>query len=541
MAEPVVTVKNGTLEGKIAKDYRGATYYSFKGIPYAKPPVGSLRFKAPVPHDDWKGIRSAAEHGSASSCKDFISHKLVGSEDCLFVNVYTPNASFTIHLPTNAEPLKPVMCWIHGGGFIGGSGNVDFHGPEYLITEDVVLVTINYRLGLLGFLCFDDPSLEVPGNAGLKDQVMALKWIQENIANFGGDPDNVTIFGNSAGAASVCLLMLSPLATGLFHKAIVQSGTAIASWAKGKRTLFALKIALNIDTTEKEMLKILQEMSLDEIMQLQLKIPEVIYASFDRPFGAVVESAASNSSFLAEDPLKILASGNYNHVPIITGYTSREGICTNFFNKFFECPNHGERIVTDFEDEIPNTFNITRGSTFSKEFARKIKAYYFGNEESSQANRNQFYLLQGDHLFVWPLYSSLRHLLHFSSKSIYLYRLSAVTELNLMKKLTGVTSPGACHADELGYLFTNSATTPLAPFSIELKTVRRVIKLWANFARTGNPNPSELNSLINVLWKPVAKDQFHFLDIGENLTVGVNPDEDRVEFWDELSSACFTL
>ncbi|KAK5647706.1 hypothetical protein RI129_002598 [Pyrocoelia pectoralis] len=561
MAEPVVTVKNGALKGKIAKDYRGATYYSFKGIPYAKPPVGSLRFKAPVPHDDWKGIRSAAEHGSASSSKDFLSYKLGGSEDCLFVNVYTPNASFTIHV---------------------GSGNADLYGPEYLITEDVVLVTINYRLGLLGalfvininfhlyflgFLCFDDPSLEVPGNAGLKDQVMALKWIQENIAHFGGDPDNVTIFGNSAGAASVCLLMLSPLATGLFHKAIVQSGTAIASWAKGKRTLSALKIALNMDTTEKEMFKMLQEMSLDEIMQLQFKIPEVkhcryrdctVYASFDRPFGPVIESPALNSSFLAEDPLKILASGNYNHVPIITGYTSREGIFTNFFNKVFECPNHGDPIVTDFEEEIPNTFDIRRGSTFSKEFARKIKAYYFGNEESSETSRNQFYLLQGDHLFVWPLYFSLRYLLDFSSKSIYLYRLSAVTELNLLKKLTGVTHPGntiaflineihlifivgACHADELGYLFTNNTTTPLAPFSIELKTVRRVIKLWANFARTGNPNPSELNSLINVLWKPVAKDQFHFLDIGENLTVGVNPDEDRVEFWDELSSACFTL
>ncbi|KAK5647704.1 hypothetical protein RI129_002596 [Pyrocoelia pectoralis] len=536
MAEPVVTVTNGALKGKIAKDYRGATYYSFKGIPYAKSPVGSLRFKAPIPHDDWKGIRCATEHGSASSCKDFISHKLVGSEDCLFVNVYTPN------LPTNGGPLKPVMCWIPGGGFVSGSGNTDLYGPEYLITEDVVLVTINYRLGLLGFLCFDDPSLEVPGNAGLKDQVMALKWIQENIANFGGDPDNVTIFGNSAGAASVCLLMLSPLATGLFHKAIAQSGTAIASWAKGKRALSALKIALNVDTTEKEMLKILQGMTLDEIMQLQMKIPDGLYASIERPFCPVVESAASNMSFLAEDPLKILASGNYNHVPVITGYTSREGIFANFFNKIlFECPNHGEPIVTDFEDEIPNTFNVTRGSTLSKEIARKIKAYYFGNEESSEANRNQFYLLQGDHLLVWPLYSSLRHLIDTSSKPIYLYRLSAVTELNCFKNLIGETSPGASHADELGYLFTNSETTSLPPFSVGLKTMRRVIKLWTNFARTGNPNPSELNSLINVLWKPVAKDQFHFLDIGENLTVGVNPDKDRAEFWDELSSACFTL
>jgi carboxylesterase type B len=134
---------------------------------------------------------------------------IVGTEDCLFLNVYTQQ------LPSSTNnKLKPVMVWIHGGGFSSGSGNSDTYGPEFLLTEDIVLVTINYRLGVFCFLSFEDASLEVPGNAGLKDMVMALKWVQKNISKFSGDPNNVTIFGESAGGISVHYLILSPLASG---------------------------------------------------------------------------------------------------------------------------------------------------------------------------------------------------------------------------------------------------------------------------------------------------------------------------------------
>jgi carboxylesterase type B len=135
---------------------------------------------------------------------------LVGSEDCLFLNVYTQQ------LPLDTiNTLKPVMVWIHGGGFSTGSSKSDLYGPEFLLTEDIVLVTINYRLGIFGFLSFEDASLEVPGNAGLKDMVMALKWVQKNISKFSGDPNNVTVFGESAGGMSVHYLVLSPLAAGI--------------------------------------------------------------------------------------------------------------------------------------------------------------------------------------------------------------------------------------------------------------------------------------------------------------------------------------
>ncbi|XP_031348985.1 esterase B1-like isoform X2 [Photinus pyralis] len=483
--------------------------------------------QAPAPADDWQGIRDATKHGSICISKDFITGRVSGTEDCLFINVYTPN------LPTNGDGCKPVMCWVPGGGFVSGSGNADLYGPEYLVTEDVVLVTFNYRVGLLGFLNFSDPSLDVPGNAGLKDQIMALKWIQENIANFGGDPHNVTIFGESAGGASVHLLILSPLAKGLFHKAIMQSGVATAGWSRGQATLPILKNVLSVQATEKQYLEILQQMSFDDIIQLQMKIPNALQPSFFRPFGPVIENVPSNTAFLTKEPLEIMRAGTYNQVPIIMGYTSREGMVVNYFNDHFY--NYvADRVPVDFELEIPFIWNVPKGSSLSMKLAEEIKSFYFGSEKPSQKNRNRYYQLQGDSHFTWPLHFTLSHFIDSHSSTIYIYRMSVDTELNLMKKVSEEPGPGVCHADDLGYLFMNPATLPPPEHSTEMKTVKRFIKLWANFARTGNPNSKVTDSLISVLWKPVEKDRVHFLEIGENLTVGVNPDEDRIAFWWKL-------
>lgn len=163
------------------------SYFSFKGIPFAAPPVGNLRFRAPEDPQPWTGVRDALDHGP--SCPTAIPSLSMG-EDCLYLNVYS--RSFTDN--------RPVMVWLNPGGFLSGSGDSLMFGPEHLIEEDVVIVTFNYRIGALGFLNTGDSSS--PGNFGLKDMIQALKWVRENIANFGGDPDNVTIFGESAGGAA---------------------------------------------------------------------------------------------------------------------------------------------------------------------------------------------------------------------------------------------------------------------------------------------------------------------------------------------------
>jgi carboxylesterase type B len=171
------------------------------------------------------------------------------------------------------------MFWIHGGIFVFGSGSTEFYGPDFLITEDVVVVTINYRLGLLGFLCLEDPTLGVPGNAGLKDVVMALKWVHENIRQFGGDPDNITIFGQSSGAAAVHLLTLSPMVRGLFHKAIGQSGTALSPWASGTRGVKRLASMMKLEgESEETILNHLMMLSGEEILKMQGKFFDVLFS-----------------------------------------------------------------------------------------------------------------------------------------------------------------------------------------------------------------------------------------------------------------------
>lgn len=168
------------------------------------------------------------------------------------------------------------MFWVHGGAFVAGSSKTEVYGPEFLLTEDVVVVTINYRLGILGFLAMEDPKLEVPGNAAFKDMVMALKWVQKNIEQFNGDPNNVTVFGESAGGASVHLLMLSPMCKGLFHKVIAQSGCALNVWAQGSRCskLVAEKLGF-ISDNEAEILMYLQGVPVGKILEAQDNIYDV--------------------------------------------------------------------------------------------------------------------------------------------------------------------------------------------------------------------------------------------------------------------------
>ena len=220
-----VTTKNGVLVGRHSSTHSGRAMRSFMGIPYAKPPVGDLRFKDAVPADPWTGEKLVLEYSSICTQRDpFMRHSSVsGSEDCLYLNVFTPSKAY---LDEQKKPL-PVLVWFHGGGFVCGSAS--YFGPDFLMEHDIILVAGNYRVGPLGF--FSTGQDDCPGNIGLKDQVMVLKWVQENIGAFGGDPNSVTIAGESAGGATTTYLMMTPMAKGLFHKVIAQSGTHLDPWA----------------------------------------------------------------------------------------------------------------------------------------------------------------------------------------------------------------------------------------------------------------------------------------------------------------------
>lgn len=179
----------GPVKGITKSSVLAREYVSFQGIPYMKPPLGNLRFRDAQPPVPWVEPFDATEESHGYVCPDVFIPKIAGREDASIINIYTHDV--------NPKVLKPVMVFIHGGGFMMGSGCTDAYGPDYILQKDVILVTFNYRLGVSGFLSLDDPALGVPGNAGLKDQTFALKWVQRNIENFGGDPNNVTIMGES--------------------------------------------------------------------------------------------------------------------------------------------------------------------------------------------------------------------------------------------------------------------------------------------------------------------------------------------------------
>jgi bile salt-stimulated lipase len=189
-----VTTTTGQVQGiQLSTGILQPNYFAFKGIPYAEPPIGNLRFRNPVPHRGWSGVRDASEHGEHCPHSGWFGLDSGGVEDCLFLNVYSSSLTGS----------RAVMVWIHGGAFDSGSGDSWVYGPDFLVNDGVVVVTINYRLGALGFLATGDGAAQ--GNWGLKDMVEALRWVRSNIARFGGNPNAVTVFGESAGSASVSL------------------------------------------------------------------------------------------------------------------------------------------------------------------------------------------------------------------------------------------------------------------------------------------------------------------------------------------------
>lgn len=216
---PIITIEDGQLQGIVQYSRNGTEYWSFRGIPFSIPPLKKLRFTSPLPSKPWKGVWKAAKF--SPHCLQFdamILHTVLGREDCLYLNVFSPPIKST-------DELRPVLFYVHGGGFM--SGGAAYHHPTYFMDNNVVLVSPNYRLGPFGFLNLEtehgNGSLPT-GNMGLKDQLLALKWVQKNIKKFGGDPSRVTIFGQSAGAASVHAHVLSAQSKGLFRRAIAQSG-----------------------------------------------------------------------------------------------------------------------------------------------------------------------------------------------------------------------------------------------------------------------------------------------------------------------------
>nr|CAD7198898.1 unnamed protein product [Timema douglasi] len=499
-----VDIDQGTLRGNTNSTVSGTTYYTFLGIPYAKPPLGELRFASPQAADSWTGQRDALEFGSM--CRQTRG----GSEDCLFINVFTPK------LPNEDDnALLPVLFVIHGGAFIGRSGNLQ---PGHMMDKGLVIVAINYRLNVYGFLSLEGTN--APGNAGLKDQTFALKWVQANIAKFGGDPDNVTIVGESAGGAAVHYQVLSPLAAGLFHRAISESGSALNPWAYTPSTQdYAIRLGkrlrYNTDGNQGllDFLRNATVEAIDKAVPIILTHPEKVrYLS--NPFVPSLEYPSPDEEpFLPYPPRYMERHGLFNRVPYITGSNSDEGKAFVGSDASMEKSTYWETIVNDLERVVPLDLGLTKGSAESIEVASKVKEFYFGDQELSFDTRQYWIDLQTDLLITLGVQTTVYN--HSSySNSTYNYQF---------------IYKGATHGAEYSYVFYTGSMEDESTDAVKMATL--FADMWSDFVKTGDPGAAGKET---TEWSPVSESSFPYLQINTTLTPLYNLENDRMSFWFDI-------
>ncbi|XP_043683852.1 venom carboxylesterase-6-like [Vespula pensylvanica] len=539
---PKVQIKNGTLIGSFMRTRNQRKFAGFRGIPYALPPLGKLRFEPPQPMTSWKGTLDARNDASICTQRNIYTHQeeIVGSEDCLYLNVYTPKVPNT-NEEKNPRHNFPVMVWFHGGGWVTGAGHSEFYGPKFFLDHNVVLVTLNFRLGPLGFLSTED--LVSPGNQGLKDQVQVLRWINENIAAFGGDPNRVTIFGESAGGASVHYHMTSNLSKGLFQRAISQSGNAHCPWTltrpgEAKRKAETIGKLFNCPTDDSmAMINCLKTKDASDIIGTDRTFQEFDYCPMI-PFRPVIEPDHSNA-FITKDPIVSTKIGTVLDIPWMTGVTSEEGS--------LRVPSlytlHDGELIKKMNDDFPNVAPLTllHGETCPDHLrdiiSHAIREFYFKGNPIDNSTRFQVIDMYSDAWFNHCTRTSIRDFYRTQSSPIYYYYFSYKGSASF-SKIFGDDSMdyGVTHADDLQYLFpVGEQLFPDVPLSKEdHKMIDIMTLLWFNFAKSGNPTP-EITETITEKWKPVKSESLEYYRISNSiLSMSDDLHPERRKFWDNL-------
>ncbi|CAH0586804.1 unnamed protein product [Chrysodeixis includens] len=529
----IVEVKQGQLAGIKEKDVTGEyDFYSFRGIPYAKAPVGELRFKAPQEADSWDGVRDASKHGNVCPQFNPISAQYnYGSEDCLFLNVYTPSLSAS-------KPL-PVVVYFHGGAYLFGDGNDNLYAADFLVTKDVILVTFNYRLETLGFLSLGTE--DVPGNAGLKDQVQVLKWVQENISKFGGNPEEVTILGGTAGGSSVAYHVISPLSKGLFKRAVSMSGVPFCDWGysfEPEKRGFQLAKLLQPsepeikDTTE--LLKFLQSVPYEQLVNVQPRLlasEQVRNVLFKMEyFSPVIEKDfGKNENFITKDPFESLTKEDVNDVEVMFSYNGQESLLLiDLYNASLI-----HQYYTYNEMFVPDKIAHNVLPKVNLQLADKIVKYYFGDKQVSTENLAEFIDYASFASINYDVQRFFRKISEFVKS--YFFKFSYFSSRNVYgaggaKYGLGGTS----HFDEVFYLFhSKDINLPVVKNSKEYQMIQAITNTVANFAKYGNPSPAE--SSLGISWPEYNLDSKYYVDFtNDALVVGQDLDGKDITFWESI-------
>nr|XP_029728675.1 acetylcholinesterase-like [Aedes albopictus] len=531
---PIVEVSQGKLRGVTTTLPNGSTYHYFKGVPYAKPPVGELRFRPPVPVEKfYKPVVDCLVDRSV--CMQPMGRFVVGKEAGLYLNVFTPGLSVG---EVSAAPKFPVMVWIHGGAFMSGSSNSFVYNPLHLVEEGVVVVTLNYRLGALGFLSL--PSAGITGNAGLKDQLLVFKWVKQNISRFGGDSENITIFGESAGSMSAYLHYLSPNSRKYFHKVICQSGVACSeSFFQVDAANKARKLAKVFGYDGNDDSKVLETL-LKTPAKMLIKHQDDVATDFEKRlalqmfFRPVIEEAISEDSIITESPEKIFKSFDTIRMPLINGCTDSEGILGIWFIR-----KRLKDFVQNPESLVPQLLGSPPGLD-KKTVGKEIQQFYFGNDPLGNESLDALCNVMSDNIFVTNTNVSAEWIAKYQPNvKHYHYRFCCDGKLNFTKKMFRLSQvKGASHGDELFYLFQSKFLQQLPESSDEYRVIRTMIRMWTNFAKYSDPTPDSHDPLLPFKWTAVQNfdrnaDQFDLdsLKIDVKCEMEKNPCKERMELW----------
>lgn len=481
---PRVKTPLGGIKGYYKLSANGRQYQAYEGIPYALPPIGKLRFKPPHRIPPWIGEISATKFSSPclqyAQIPDAANEKVIGSEDCLYLNVYVPERD-----KADTKPM-PVLFWIHGGAFMFGSG-MDM-GPKFLMDHDVIFVTINYRLGILGFLSTEDEI--VPGNMGLKDQSTALRWVSENIEWFGGDPKKLTLVGLSAGGASVHYQYLSPMSAGLFQAGISVSGTSFSCWTQTENALEkAQKVAalMGCPTANKrEMIRCLRFRPSRALIASTEEFMKFYFNPFT-PFGPVAEKAG-DEPFIDRPPIEIVNSGDVQDVPWLTSVTSEEGLYP--VAEFIAIPEALEALDDNWDLLAPYflDYNYTLPKEKHVEVARMIKQHYLGTKKIDETTTKPLVQMAGDRFFVVDSEKAARTQAKVNKEPVWYYYYSYRGATSLSDAMSGThNNYGVSHADDAYVVvdteYVDSTTTPR-----DREMQQLMINLWVSFANNKVPN-----------------------------------------------------
>ncbi|KAB0797805.1 hypothetical protein PPYR_08798 [Photinus pyralis] len=525
-----VQLQQGVLEGSPRWSSGGREFVAFEGIPYAEPPLGDKRFQGPVAGKPWNGVLNATRccpicPQSNVFINDFTPR---GDENCLCLNVYTAQEGL--------DNLVPVIFYIHGGGFMTGSGDPYIYGPDILLDHNLVVVTFNYRIGALGFLSFEDEVL--PGNNGLKDQSLALRWVKDNIKHFGGDPDKITIYGNSAGSASVYHHLLSPLSKGLIHGAISSSGIATATWAvaqKGEAKRNALRLAafLNCPTSSSEIaLECLRKVSAQNIVLQNAKFMEFLYEP-SIPHKPVIEPELPGA-FLTKLPLDIIKSGGLAQVPYINGITTDDGTFKSA--AIYDKPSLVDRLNKEFDRIVPMILHYDHLPS-SEKISKKVRAFYLQNRKVDNTTKAEVTNMITDALFHYPQRVTSQLHAKYSKRPVYFYLFGYRGSVSFSTIFGDKEHDyGVCHGDDTLYSISNELFHDYQPSATDLEMKKIMSTFVYNFANTGDPT-SDGNNPISEKWEPVENAKFKYLSIKGSSDVRMEEKlfEDRFEFWKRLN------